>query len=318
MTTGQFGRWRKMEANKRGFKGVWLCAAIYESHTLSAVEKLLLAEIDALTTETDACYATNAHFSDRLGVTVTRVDHLLSKLTQLGYIVRISFDGRVTRRVVAPEYSSNPGHSIALMGTKLRQSRSVKNDRAALSEITEQDCRNQQTSSAKNSRATYIEKIPEQTSTLETTTTTIGPELDDQKRGEENATEASSLRRFLAGEESTEWQRDRNCGLAENVSALVDQLVREYGLSQKQRKTVSEYCDSRGGEYVRNKAGIVRAQPRRNAAGALLAALQDDWQPPVAIKGQMNATHKVPVRSGNRNIGNSNEYCDKSQYKSRA
>jgi hypothetical protein len=47
-----------MEANKRGFKGVWLCAAIYESQELSAVEKLLLAEIDALTTELDACYAT--------------------------------------------------------------------------------------------------------------------------------------------------------------------------------------------------------------------------------------------------------------------
>lgn len=90
-----------MEANKRGFKGVWLCAAIYESQELSAVEKLLLAEIDALTTEADACYATNAHFSDRLGVTVTRVDHLLGKLTRLGYIVRVSFDGRVTRRVVA-------------------------------------------------------------------------------------------------------------------------------------------------------------------------------------------------------------------------
>ena len=60
-----------MEANKRGFKGVWLCAAIYESPELSAVEKLSLAEIDALTTEHDACYATNAHFSDRLGVTVS-------------------------------------------------------------------------------------------------------------------------------------------------------------------------------------------------------------------------------------------------------
>jgi hypothetical protein len=95
-----------MEANKKGFKGVWLCAAIYESQELSAVEKLLLAEIDALTTDTDACYATNAHFSGRLGITVTRVDHLLGKLTRLGYIIRVSFDGRVTRRVLAPEYWS--------------------------------------------------------------------------------------------------------------------------------------------------------------------------------------------------------------------
>jgi hypothetical protein len=40
-----------MEADRRGFKGVWLCAAIYESQELSPVEKLLLAEIDALTTD---------------------------------------------------------------------------------------------------------------------------------------------------------------------------------------------------------------------------------------------------------------------------
>ena len=32
-----------MEADRRGFKGVWLCAAIYESQELSPVEKPLLA-----------------------------------------------------------------------------------------------------------------------------------------------------------------------------------------------------------------------------------------------------------------------------------
>jgi hypothetical protein len=68
-----------MEGDRRGFKGVWLCAAIYESQELSPVEKLLLAEIDALTTDANACYASNAHFSNRLGITVTRVDHLLGK-----------------------------------------------------------------------------------------------------------------------------------------------------------------------------------------------------------------------------------------------
>ena len=306
-----------MEANRKGFKGVWLCAAIYESQELSAVEKLLLAEIDALTTDTDACYATNAHFSGRLGITVTRVDHLLGKLTRLGYIIRVSFDGRVTRRVLAPEYSSNPGHSIALLDREKRQSRSVKNDRAALSQITEQPCRKEQGSAAKSNRATYIEKIPEQIPTLETTTTTY-PELDNQKGHGDEAAEASSSRRFFAGEGSSESQSKQNrASETADASVFIDQLVREYGLSQKQRKVVSEYLDSRGEEYVRSKAEIVRAQPRQNAAGALMAALRDDWQPPVATKGQTNATHKTPVRAGNRNIGNSNEYCDTSQYKSR-
>jgi hypothetical protein len=245
------------------------------------------------------------------------VDHLLGKLTRLGYIIRVSFDGRVTRRVLAPEYSSNPGHSIALLDREKRQSRSVKNDRAALSQITEQPCRKEQGSAAKSNRATYIEKIPEQIPTLETTTTTY-PELDNQKGHGDEAAEASSSRRFFAGERSFESQSKQNRGSeTANASAFIDQLVREYGLSQKQRKVVTEYLDSRGKGYVQSKAEIVRAQPLRNAAGALMAALCDDWQPPVATKGQTNATHKTPVRAGNRNIGNSNQYVDTSQYKSR-
>jgi hypothetical protein len=303
-----------MEANRKGFKGVWLCAAIYESQELSAVEKLLLAEIDALTTDTDACYATNAHFSQRLGVTVTRVDHLLGKLSRLGYIVRVSFDGRVTRRVLAPEYSSNPGHSIALLDREKRQSRSVKNDRAALSQITEQPCRKEQGSTGKNSRAPYIEKIPKETPTLETTTTI---NLDNKKIGNEEELEASSSRRFFEGENSFGSLRDRAVGAAgENTSAFVERLALEYGLSRKQRQALSQYCDLKGEEYVRTKAEIVRAQPCRNAAGALLAALRDDWQPAVSTRGEKNATRERPVRAGNRNVGNSNEHCDFSQYRS--
>ena len=49
-----------MEANKKGLKGMLLCEAIYESQELSAMEKLLLAEIDALTSDAEACYATKA------------------------------------------------------------------------------------------------------------------------------------------------------------------------------------------------------------------------------------------------------------------
>jgi len=74
-----------------------------------------------------------------------------------------------------------------------------------------------------------------------------------------------------------------------SASALANQLATEFGLSKKQRQTVSEYCESRGQEYVRAKAEIVRSQPRRNAAGALLASLRDDWQPPVVAGKQTDA-----------------------------
>ena len=76
-----------MEADRMGFKGVWLCAAIYESQELSPVEKLLLAEIDALTTDANACYASNSHFATRLSITVTR------SLTRETYSSRLRREG---------------------------------------------------------------------------------------------------------------------------------------------------------------------------------------------------------------------------------
>jgi hypothetical protein len=93
-------------------------------------------------------------------------------------------------------------------------------------------------------------------------------------------------------------------------------LVLECRLNGKQRQALSQYCDLKGEEYARSKAEIVRAQPRENAAGALIAALRDDWQPAISTKGEKNATRQRVVKPGNRNVGNSNEHCDFSQYRS--
>ena len=152
-----------------------------------------------------------------------------------------------------------------------------------------------------------------------TTTTTIYPHMDKKESGGEQARESSSSsRRFFEGEGSIGSPPKLSGGsCAQYARSLVESLVQEFGLSTKQRHAVSKYFDSQGENYVRSKAEIVRSQPLRNSAGALLAALRDDWQPPVATKGQINGTTKRPVRPGNRNIGNSNEYCDFNQYKSR-
>jgi hypothetical protein len=64
-------------------------------------------------------------------------------------------------------------------------------------------------------------------------------------------------------------------------SSLVEDLRSTYGLSKSQYDTVVRYVLSHGQEYVRAKAQIVRSKPRSNGAGALLAALRDDWQPPI-------------------------------------
>ena len=73
--------------------------------------------------------------------------------------------------------------------------------------------------------------------------------------------------------------------LQARVSGVVNRLTAEFALNNKQREAVREYCISLGIEYVETKADIVRMQPRRNAAGALLAALRDDWRVPISIAG---------------------------------
>jgi hypothetical protein len=73
------------------------------------------------------------------------------------------------------------------------------------------------------------------------------------------------------------------------AAALGDQLAvelaEEFGLSSKQRQRVTEFFESHGRGYVRSKVEIVRSEPRKNAAGALLAALCDDWRARISVSG---------------------------------
>jgi hypothetical protein len=46
-----------MGEEKRAFKGVWICAAIFLDEKLTPAEKILLAEIDSLTTDEQGYYA---------------------------------------------------------------------------------------------------------------------------------------------------------------------------------------------------------------------------------------------------------------------
>jgi Helix-turn-helix domain len=134
-------------------------------------------------------------------------------------------------------------------------------------------------------------------------TTTTYPDVDKEVRRADEPMGASSSRRgslsvCVSKEESGSLRDCRIGPSSPNASALANQLATEFGLSKKQRQTVSEYCESRGQEYVRAKAEIVRSQPRRNAAGALLAALRDDWQPPVLPGKPLAASDDLARRMG--------------------
>jgi hypothetical protein len=273
-----------MGEEKRAFKGVWICAAIFLDEKLTPAEKILLAEIDSLTTNDQGCYASNAHFAKRLGVTESRANHVLARLTREGYIVRVYYDGRISQRVVAPELSSNPATSRRLIE---RNRRLAKNNSSELSRLEDSNSelleiatvisQKEQPRTAKNSGPLLLKKIPTETTNRKTTTT--HPDVDNEKGDSKKLTEASSRRCsqpiLSAG--------SHDPPLATPHDQLAVELAAEFGLSSKQRQRVTEFFQSHGQAYVRSKAEIVRSEPRKNAAGALLAALRDDWRPPVLV-----------------------------------
>lgn len=77
----------------RDFKGVWIPKEIWLSEKLSAVDKIILAEIDSLDNERH-CYASNDYFAKFCGVSEATVKRSIQTLINLGYIEKISFDGR--------------------------------------------------------------------------------------------------------------------------------------------------------------------------------------------------------------------------------
>jgi hypothetical protein len=69
-------------------------------------------------------------------------------------------------------------------------------------------------------------------------------------------------------------------------------------LSIPQSREVEAYLDSKGTAYVIEKAGIVRAKKSvKNAAGAFMKAMSDDWKAPRSIEPpkRMKPTRPNPV-----------------------
>jgi Helix-turn-helix domain len=273
-----------MGEEKRAFKGVWICTAIFLDERLTPAEKILLAEIDSLTSDDRGCYASNAHFAKRLAVTESRANHIVARLTRDGYIIRVRCDGRLTQRVVAPQYSSNPATSRRLIE---RHRRLVENSSSELSHSDDNNsellktatpsCQKEQPRTVENRSALLLEKVPTESTNRkrENTTTTT---YEENKRKEASSSRCASLSVLSGGAEEPAAEASDEMRMA---NALALELGREFRLTGKQRQTVTEYCESHGQAYVLGKAEIVRSAPRKNAAGALLGALREDWQPPV-------------------------------------
>lgn len=82
------------ENMERDFKGIWIPKEIWLNNELSAIEKILLAEIDSLDCGEDGCYASNDYMAEFCKCNAKTISRGISKLTELGYIEPFSFDGR--------------------------------------------------------------------------------------------------------------------------------------------------------------------------------------------------------------------------------
>ena len=77
----------------REFKGVWIPKEIWLCKDLSALDRVIYAEIDSLDNE-NHCTADNNYFAEFCGVSVVTITRSIQRLIDLGYIEKVSFDGR--------------------------------------------------------------------------------------------------------------------------------------------------------------------------------------------------------------------------------
>ena len=82
-----------MHDNDREWRGIWIPKEVWLDERLSALEKIILFEIDSLDKE-DGCYASNEYIAQFCQCSAWKVSTAISKLTELGYIRFVSFDGR--------------------------------------------------------------------------------------------------------------------------------------------------------------------------------------------------------------------------------
>ena len=83
-----------MTENQRDFKGVWIPKMVWLDERLTALDKVILTEIDSLDQGERGCYASNKHIADFCQCSERKVSESISQLLKYGYLRVQNFDGR--------------------------------------------------------------------------------------------------------------------------------------------------------------------------------------------------------------------------------
>lgn len=78
----------------RDFKGVWIPKSIWLDERLTALDKVILTEIDSLDQGERGCYASNRHIAEFCQCSERKVSESISQLVKYGYLRVQNFDGR--------------------------------------------------------------------------------------------------------------------------------------------------------------------------------------------------------------------------------
>ena len=78
---------------ERSVKGIWIPIEIWNDKRLTALDRVILAEIDSLDGE-EHCFASNQYLAEFCGCSETHASKAISKLISLGYLSVVSFNGR--------------------------------------------------------------------------------------------------------------------------------------------------------------------------------------------------------------------------------
>lgn len=111
--------------NNRDFKGVWIPKEVWLDNRLTALDKIILTEIDSLDNE-NGCTAGNEYLAMFCQCSETKVSTAVRKLIDLGYIYQKSFDGRI--RVLKSRLLKNERQDLNNLNAEYKKVKVINKD----------------------------------------------------------------------------------------------------------------------------------------------------------------------------------------------